>query len=174
MEDMGKLKWIKVVVKKSRVVVKFFNIKVKAIAMFRECRNFELKKYSATSLTYMWLLLKHIYEVKSRSFATSGVYSMEWVGQEDMDEAKAMEWFCLHKDFLQWVRAIVIVMTPSYGMLHMMDVEGATLCCLGVASFHPPQGDPTRRDCTRCREEMEVECSSWLIINVYIAILFWF
>ena len=127
MEDVGKLKWIKKVVKKALSIVTFFTQKLKVLAMYREHSSLELKKPASTRFAYTWLLLERLYDVKSALRQT--VVSTSWNewDEKDTEEARAMQRFCLREEFWVSVRAIVIAITPFYRVLRMTDMEGATL-----------------------------------------------
>ena len=62
MEDIGKLRWVKRLVRQAISIVTFFTMKVKVLAMFREHSFLELKKPSSTRFAYMWNLLERLYE----------------------------------------------------------------------------------------------------------------
>ena len=53
MEDVGKLKWVKRIVKQALSIVTFFTTKLKVLAMFREFSSLDLKKPSSTRFAYM-------------------------------------------------------------------------------------------------------------------------
>ena len=127
MEDVGKLRWVKRVVRLATSIVTFFTVKVKVLAMFREHSKLELKKPSSTRFAYMWLVLERLYEVKSalRQTVVSSLWN-DWE-EHDTEEAKAMQRFCLREGFWTRVRAIVIAMTPFYRVLRMTDCEGSTM-----------------------------------------------
>ena len=65
MEDIGKLRWVKRLVRQAISIVTFFTMKVKVLAMFREHSSVELKTPSSTRFAYMWILLERLYEVRS-------------------------------------------------------------------------------------------------------------
>ena len=127
MEDVGKLKWVKKVVRQAKSIVTFFTVKVKVLAMFREHSSLELKKPSSTRFAYMWLLMERLYEVKSvlRQMVVSTLWN-DWEEHEDED-ARAMQRLCLREEFWQSVRMIVIAITPFYRVLRMTDCEGSTM-----------------------------------------------
>ena len=127
MEDVGKLKWVKKVTKQAISIVTFFTTKVKVLAMFQEHSTLELKKLSFTRFTYMWLLLECLCDVKFglRQTVVSTLWN-EW-DEKDIEDAKAMQRFCLQEEFWHSMRSIVIAMTPFYRVLCMTDMEGSTL-----------------------------------------------
>ena len=102
MEDIGKLRWVKRLVRQAISIVTFFTMKVKVLAMFREHSSLELKKPSSTQFVYMWILLECLYEVRLALRQT--VVSTLWNEWEDhkSEEAKAMQRLCLNENF--WLK----------------------------------------------------------------------
>ena len=127
MEDIGKLAWVKRVVKKAKSIVTFFTTKLKVLEMFRTHSPLELRKPSSTRFAYIWLPLERIYEVRSalRQTVVSTLWN-EW-DDHDTDDARAMQRLCLQEAFWRQVRAIVIAVTPFYRVLRMSDCEGSTM-----------------------------------------------
>ena len=102
MEDIGKLRWVKRLVRQAISIVTFFTMKVKVLAMFREHSSLELKKPSSTRFAYMWILLERLYEVRSalRQTVVSTLWN-EWDDHES-EEAKSMQRLCLNENF--WIK----------------------------------------------------------------------
>ena len=102
MEDIGKLRWVKRLVRQATSIVTFFTMKVKVLAIYRAHSHLEMKKPSSTRFAYMWILLERLYEVKSalRQTVVSTLWN-EWDDHES-EEAKAMQRLCLQESF--WMR----------------------------------------------------------------------
>lgn len=114
MEDVGKLHWVKSVIKKAKSIVTFFTTKRKVLAIFRENSPLELKKPSSTRFAYTWLILDRLYE--ARGALRVSVVSTMWTALEDhtQEESKAMQRLCLREQFWSSVKAIVQAVTPLY------------------------------------------------------------
>ena len=102
MEDIGKCKWVKRLVRQATSIVTFFTTKVKVLAIFREHSSLELKKPSSTRFAYMWILLERLHVVKLALCQTvvSTLWN-EW-DDHDLEEAKAMQRLCLRENF--WIK----------------------------------------------------------------------
>ena len=102
MEDIGKLKWVKRLVRQATSIVTLFTTKLKVLAIYRAHSPLELKKPSSTRFACMWILLERLHEVKTplRQTVVSTLWN-EWDGHE-LEEAKAMQRLCLQENF--WMR----------------------------------------------------------------------
>ena len=100
MEDIGKLRWVKKIVREATSIVTFFTTKLKVLAIYRAHSRLELKKPSSIRFAYMWILLERLHEMKTplRQTVVSTLWN-EWDDHES-EEAKAMQRLCLRESFL--------------------------------------------------------------------------
>ena len=125
MEDIGKLRWIKRIVRQANSTVTFFTTKVKVLAIFREHSHLELKRPSSTRFAFMWILLERLYDVRTalRQTVVSTLWN-EWDDHES-EEAKAMQRLCLRDSF--WMRVNLNLLTfENHSCNHNVDVMSKT------------------------------------------------
>ena len=131
MEDIGNLEWVKEILTKALSIVNFINNKVRVLAIYRSYSDLELKKSSATRFAAMWLLLERLYDVQNKVQKTMVSDEFKaWLEEQTIasqQDAKVIQRLCLHEEFWQEVKGIVVVVLPLYKVLRMTDMEGATL-----------------------------------------------
>ena len=131
MKDIGKLDWVKRICNNALSIVNFFTKKLKVLAIFHEYSSLELKKPAKTRFAYMWVLLERLIDVQPALQMTVVCPEfVAWLREETMsgqEEARSIQCLCMRERFWNEAKAIVIVCTPIYKGLWMMDMEGAPL-----------------------------------------------